>query len=65
LKNLQGMQLGRFRNRILARLETRVPGENYLNVWNVSDPIVEVNAVVLTSVSRGSLYEQIVENGVK
>jgi hypothetical protein len=27
----------------------------YLNVWNVSDPILEVNAVYVTSVSRGSL----------
>ena len=34
--NPQGMQLGRF----------KVPNRYYLNVWNVSDPIVEVNAVV-------------------
>ena len=50
---------------VLLVEETRVPGENYLNVWNVSDPIVEVNAVVLTSVSRGSLYEQFGNKCVK
>ena len=30
----------------------------YLNVWNVSDPTVEVNAVVRHFRQRGSLYEK-------
>ena len=54
--NSQGMQLGRFKNRTLARFEyiycTLFPlcqksSKNInFNFWNFSDPIVEVNAVV-------------------
>jgi hypothetical protein len=52
--NPQGMQLGRFKNRTPARFEyiycalffCRYSLLLYLNFWNFSDPIVEVNAVV-------------------
>jgi hypothetical protein len=46
----------------------RVRKVPYLNFWNFSDPIVEVNAVVhmyVTSVSRGSLYEKFGNKCVK
>jgi hypothetical protein len=36
-----------------------------INFWNFSDPIVEVNAVYVTSVSRGSLYEKFGNKCVK
>ena len=38
--NPQGMQLGRFKNRTPASFQKFI-------IWNFSDPIVEVNAVVL------------------
>ena len=37
----------------------------YLNFWNFSDPIVEVNAVVRQFVCRGSLYEKFGNECVK
>ena len=43
----------------------KVPNIYYLNVWYVSDPIVEVNAVVRHFRQRGSLYEKFGNKCVK